>query len=122
IVGEWVGEKLVLGGKEVPPAKGVRGMRFTFADDGKFTVHGDGDKPESGTYKIDPKKDPPEIDLNAPTGKMTQTTLGLDKVEGDTLTICITLTLGQKNAQRPAKLESPEDSDVMLMQFKRVKK
>jgi uncharacterized protein (TIGR03067 family) len=122
IVGEWVGEKLVMGGKEVPPAKGVKGMRFTFAEDGKFTAHGDADKPDTGTYKIDAKKDPPELDLIVPTGKATEATLGIYKIEGDTLTICITFTFGQKGAKRPAKLESPDDSDVMLMTFKRAKK
>jgi len=123
IIGEWVGEKFVMSGKELPTAKGVKGMRFTFLEDGKFTIHGDGEIPESGTYKVAPKKDPPEIDLTSPTGKPSQMTPGIYKVEGDILTICFTFALGgDKPAQRPTRLESPKNSDLILMQFKRAKK
>src|SRR5262245_50913567 len=123
IIGEWIGEKFVMSGTEMPAAKGGKGMRFTFKDDGKFTIHGKGEVPESGTYKIDPKKDPSEIDLTSPEGKPPHSTPGIYKVEGDTLTICFTFALGdEKPAQRPTKFDSPKNSDLILMQFKRTKK
>jgi uncharacterized protein (TIGR03067 family) len=121
IVGEWVGEKLVIGGKEMPPAKGVKGLRFTFAEDGKVTVENDKSDPETGTYKIDGKKDPAEIDLLMEVEKNKPATLGLYKVDGDTLTLCFEFTLGDK-AERPTKIESPAGSNFMLMTFKRAKK
>lgn len=123
IVGEWVGEKLVIGGKEMPLAKGLKGVRFTFTEDGKFTVQNESETPETGTYKVDPKKDPAEIDLVQPLGTKNGPTLGVYRIEGDTLTMCFAFTLaGPKAPPRPAKLESPADSDIMLMTFKRAKK
>jgi uncharacterized protein (TIGR03067 family) len=105
----------------MPPAKGVKGLRFTFAEDGKVTVQNDKSDPETGTYKIDGKKDPAEIDLLMEVEKNKPATLGLYKVDGDTLTLCFQFTLGDK-AERPTKIESAAGSNIMLMTFKRVKK
>jgi uncharacterized protein (TIGR03067 family) len=121
IVGEWVGEKFVMSGKEVPAAKGVKGLRFTFTEDGKVTVQNDKSDPETGTYKIDGTKDRAEIDLLMDVEKNRAATLGLYKVDGDTLTLCFEFTLGDK-AERPTKIESPAGSSIMLMTFKRAKK
>lgn len=118
IVGEWNGEKAISGGKEKPAPEG--GIVFIFAADGKLSVQeGNRGKPEGATYKIDPKKDPAEIDFIPPPDKKEPNVQGIYKIEGDTLTICIS---GGPDAVRPTKFESPEGARTMLMILKRAKK
>jgi uncharacterized protein (TIGR03067 family) len=119
IVGEWIGEKAVRAGKERPVPEG--GITFTFTADGKMTVkEGARDAKEGATYKLDTKKNPAEIDLIPPAGKDEPNILGIFKIEGDTLTICI--GGGSKEAsERPTKFESAEGSKTMLMTLKRKK-
>ena len=119
IVGEWVGVKAVAGGKERPVPAG--GVTFTFTADGKFLVReGKREKADEGTYKVDPRKDPAEIDIMAPEDKKQGTIPGIYKVEGDTLTLCI--ARGGPESERPTKFESPDGARVMLMTMKRAKK
>jgi uncharacterized protein (TIGR03067 family) len=119
IVGEWVGEKAITGGKEKPVPDG--GISFNFTDDGKLVVkegtRGDAASYKTGSYKIDAKKNPAEIDIIPPPDKKEPTIQGIFKIEGDTLTICI----GHDTA-RPTKFESAEGAKTMLMILKRAKK
>jgi uncharacterized protein (TIGR03067 family) len=116
IVGEWVGEKAVSGGKEKPVPEG--GISFTFTADGKLMVtEGKREKPDAGSYKIDSKKNPAEIDIMPPPDKKEPTIHGIYKIDGDTLTICI-----GHETDRPTKFESPEGAKTMLMILKRAKK
>jgi uncharacterized protein (TIGR03067 family) len=118
IVGEWIGEKAVRGGKERPVPEG--GITFNFAADGKLTVKEGAREPKDGaTYKVDAKKSPAEIDIIPPVGKDEPTIQGIFKIDGDTLTICIT---GGQGGERPTKFESPEGSRTMLMILKRAKR
>lgn len=117
IVGEWVGETAVSGGKPKPPAPDG-GITFTFTADGKLLVReGKRDKPEEGTYKADPKKSPAEIDLVPQTAGNGPTLQGIYKIDGDTLTFCFAL-----GAERPTEFASPVGSQVMLITCKRAKK
>src|SRR5215213_5591308 len=114
--GEWAAEKFVEGGRERD-----RPIRFTFGPDGKFGVReGSREKAEEGSYQADPKKDPAEVDILPPAGKTAPPILGIYKVEGDTLTLCV--AKGGPDARRPAKFESPAGSRVSLFTLKRVKK
>ena len=80
-------------------------------------VEGGKERDEHGTYKLDAKKKPAEIDITPP--KEDGTHLGIFKIDGDTLTIC----MSDKGAsERPTKFESPEGSKVMLLTLKRAKK
>ena len=118
IVGTWVGEKAVAGGKEQPVPPG--GISFTFGPDGKLTVtEGKQNKPDSGTYKTDPKKDPAEIEIIPPAEKKEPTVQGIYKVDGDTLLLAFSRG---KGGNRPTKFESPEGSDVIVITLKRDKK
>ena len=115
VVGEWDGEKAVRGGMERPIPDG--GVKVTFTADGKMIFKEGNKDAEEGTYKVDAKKNPPEIDLSPP--KEDGTLLGIYKLDGDTLTIC----LSDKNStDRPTKFESPEGTNLMLVTLKRVKK
>ena len=120
IVGEWTGEKATAGGKDKPVPPG--GVIFVFTADGMLMVKEGGRvDAKAGGFTHDPKKTPAEIDLVEPGGKGS--ILGIYKIEGDTLPLCI---LGGNVAGgapgRPSKFESPEGSQTMLMTFKRVKK
>ena len=121
IVGEWVGEKAVAAGKELPVPEG--GVGFTFAEDGKVQIReGRRDKPDSGTYKVDAKKDPAEIDLIPPPDKKEPMVLGIYKIDGDTLTLAFAKGPGAGGGGRPTKFESPEGSEVIVITMKRAKK
>jgi uncharacterized protein (TIGR03067 family) len=118
IVGEWAGEKAVAGGQEKPVPEG--GITFVFTADGKLTVkEGSREKPDAGSYKLDPKKDPPEIDIIPPADKKDPPVAGIYKLDGDTLTLCFGR---DKEGGRPTKFESPEGSNTIVMTLKRVKK
>ena len=125
IVGEWVPESMTMGGKMnlKPPA----GMRYEFTADGQWISRREGAaaKGVPRDYKLDPKANPPTIDVapiaTAPAGvavAAAQPMLGIYKLEGDTLTICF----GVNGEERPKTFESPEGSRVMMMVLKRVKK
>src|SRR5262245_51832056 len=119
IVGEWAGEKAIAAGKEQPVPKG--GITFTFTADGKLTVtEGERKKDDTGSYKVDAKKDPAEVDIIPPADKKEPTVQGIYKVDGDTLTLCF--SRGKAGAARPTKFEAPEGSDAIVITLKRVKK
>ena len=121
IVGEWAGEKAVSGGKELPVPDG--GVVFTFTADGGviFKEAGRGREDRAGaTYKVDPKKDPAEIDLIPPPDKKEPMLQGIYKLDGDTLTLCF--GRGRPGAERPKSFESPEGAETVVMTLKRKKK
>src|SRR5688572_32146612 len=106
IVGDWVGVTAVTGGKDRPAPEG--GVTFSFAADGKLSIkEGGRDRPAARTYKVDPKKDPAEIDILPLEGKDAPAALGIYKIDGDTLTLCIG---GAAPSERPTKFASPEGS------------
>src|SRR5947209_7994926 len=115
IVGEWVGESGVRGGKpDNPPA----GTSITFTADGKVLFKEGADKKaEEGTYKIDAKKTPAELDIVPSLGDKAPTLVGIYKIEGDTLSMCIAM-----GGDRPKEFAAPAGSEVMLVTCKRAKK
>jgi uncharacterized protein (TIGR03067 family) len=97
------------------------GIVFTFTADGGLTVkEGNRTKPEGASYKVDPKKDPAEIDLIPPPDKKEPTLQGIYRLDGDTLTLCF--GRGGPGAERPKKFESPEGAETVVMTLKRAKK
>ena len=116
LVGEWVAEAAVSGGEAGPAPKGVT---YTFAADGTLTITGGRGKPGALAYKADPAKDPVHIDLLPPGGAGGPAGVGIYKVDGDTLTLCVA---SGKGAERPARFESPKGSRVMLMTLRRARK
>jgi uncharacterized protein (TIGR03067 family) len=112
IVGEWTGQKATFGGEDRPIPEG--GVVFEFTADGKVTIREAKKNPEPADYKVDPKKDPAEIDVTPPAGEKQPTMLGIYKVEKDILTICMA-----RGGERPKKFESPKDSPTMLIVLKR---
>jgi uncharacterized protein (TIGR03067 family) len=73
---------------------------------------------EVGSFTVDPKADPPTIDLEVTReGKPFTTYLGIYRVADDTLT----LALAPKTEDRPTKFESVKGESVVLWVCKRVK-
>jgi uncharacterized protein (TIGR03067 family) len=114
IVGEWAAESAVANGKPDNPPPGTT---WTFTADGKsiLTIGGVIGSTES-KYTTDAKKDPPWIDVEqGPKGAPFK---GIYKVDGDTLTLCVDATVGE----RPTKFVSSAGSKALLITLKRVKK
>jgi uncharacterized protein (TIGR03067 family) len=118
-VGTWVGVKAVAGGMDLPVPDG--GIEFTLTADGQlFVKEGPREKPEAGSYKLDAKKEPAEIDLVPPAGKNDPTILGIYKLDGDTLTLCFGKGRGAA-AERPKAFESPAGAEVIVITMTRKK-
>lgn len=112
IVGEWSPASAVRGGKpDLPPP----GTTIVFTADGKVQMKAGKQENEDGTYKIDHKKDPAEIEILPPKGE--EKVIGIFKFEKDSLILCLS-----KTKDRPTKFESPEGSKDMLITLQRVKK
>ena len=118
IVGEWVVESAMTAGKARPQAGDP--LKYVFTADGKWIVYR-GERKLTGDqrgYVTDAKKDPPTIDLTIDVADQeTRKTLGIFKVEGDTLTLCI----GRINGDRPKNYEATPEAPATLYVFKRVK-
>jgi len=93
IQGTWNATKVRHGGQEMIPAENVQ---MVFAGD-RVTSHFPGLAPLSGTFRLDPSKDPKEIDLIFPAGV---TWRGMYGLEGDQLQLCIDL----QARERPVSL------------------
>lgn len=116
LLGEWVGEKAESGGMPLPIPVG--GVSLEFKPDGKLVMGDGGKPPEEAGYTADAKKDPHEIDLMPPAaGGKVMTMVGIYKVEGDTLMLCLAAV-----GERPKKFESGAGQATILMTFKRAKK
>lgn len=117
MVGTWAIEKAELGGKDV--AATLKGSKLTIETGGKYSsdVGGQSDK---GTFTVDEKKSPKAMDIKseaAPDLK-DKTLPAIYELKGDTLTVCYGLDF----KTRPAKFESPDKSEVLLVTYKREKK
>lgn len=114
IVGEWIPESAVIGGKNDPPPAGAT---FEFTKDGKAIMKEPGEKGDEMKYTLDWKKDPMEIDLKEGNGMKDMSLPGIFKLDGDTLMICIAF-----GGDRPKTFTSPANSTNMLITLKRAKK
>ena len=91
--GTWNATKVRHGGQEMIPEENVQ---MVFAGD-RVTSHFPGMPALSGTFRLDPSKDPKEIDLIFPAGV---TWRGIYRMEGDQLQLCIDL----QARERPVSL------------------
>jgi uncharacterized protein (TIGR03067 family) len=116
LIGEWVPESAILGGKNDPPPPG---SSITFTKEGKCFVKEGGDaKPDSMSFTFDAKKDPAEIDISEPRAGMGEKAIkGIYKIDGDTMQMCLSI-----DGERPKAFASPAGSQSILITLKRVKK
>jgi RNA polymerase sigma factor (sigma-70 family) len=114
ILGTWDYVSVETKGENLPQ-KEIKGARMIFAAEGKFTaINSKGEK--KGTYKLDPAKKPREITTTNDDGKKH---LGIYKLDGDTLTICMHQEDG---AARPTEFATSKDTKLVLVVLKREKK
>src|SRR4051812_37925388 len=116
--GEWQVTAWEQGGNALP-AEALEGSRWTVKGD-KYTFVM-GANTEEGTFKLDPAKKPPAIDLDITSGNCKgNAQVGIYKVEGDTITFCF----NRPGATgRPTEFKSTEDGDTFIVAtLKRKKK
>ena len=114
-VGDWLVESVMVAGQvqSVPP-----GMIIRLGADGKFERRGpDGTVVIGGTFTVDAKQTPAQIDIKHQDDQQAgPTSKSIFKLDGDTLTICT-----DHNDSRPKKFESLAGSNSVLMVLKRKK-
>ncbi|MBM4069119.1 MAG: TIGR03067 domain-containing protein [Planctomycetes bacterium] len=121
---------LVWAGDAAKDKKAIQGTWiFTAGEkEGSLTFTGDkfkaviGDESYKGTFKIDPSKDPPAIDMSVKEGKKYEgmTSLGIYKLEKNKLTWCANEP-GRK--ERPKEFsETQGDMKFLLVVMQRKKK
>jgi uncharacterized protein (TIGR03067 family) len=88
----------------------LKDMKLTFKDDAVMNSrHPDG----KGTFKLDPEKKPPALDLVVTVGKETRTHRAIYELKGDALRICSALGEGE----RPTEFTSK--GDLIILTFQR---
>src|SRR5262245_41917808 len=119
IKGTWTVEEFKVNGREAP--KDVReALKMVFDGDKMTFGGGKGEEAREFTFKLDPDKKPKVIDTTALTGPYKgNTQAGIYKLDGDTLTIC--MSNDPKAKEAPADFESKEGSNLVLFTLKRAK-
>jgi uncharacterized protein (TIGR03067 family) len=112
LVGAWESVKVIGDGNPIDLT-----MKIVFTPTEAHVWH-DGVRmmDEDGRWAIDATKNPATIDID-PNRKGDKRELGILKIEGDTLTICVIL---EGDGPRPTEFKSAADSKTTLVQFKRV--
>lgn len=121
LVGEWVAEKVLSSGEEVPAEKFPFELHFTESQliykfvgriQGKDRVH---------DIQLDASQNPPTIDITRTVGDKKITVLAIFKLNDDQLSVCFTRTSdGNPSETRPTSFESTKDtgSDLMILRRK----
>lgn len=74
-------------------------------------------KDDSISYKIDTSKSPAHITTTETKAGKTETSYGIYKIDGDTLTIC--MVESEKAEDRPKEFKSAKNSRTMLLTLKK---
>jgi uncharacterized protein (TIGR03067 family) len=112
--GTWVMAALEVDGKEVGVEK-IQGATLTIKGD-RYSVKAK-DKVNGCVIRLDPKKDPPAIDMIfTQPGAGDKTHKGIYKIEGDTFRICRGLGAEQ---ERPGQLATWPNTGYFVVTWKK---
>ncbi len=113
VAGTWNVTGVIDGGKKVPDEIFTKvKIAITFKD-GKYSASTDGKEEEAGTYTINAKTKPAQIDLLPTTGKdKGKAQLGLIKIDGEVMTFAATKN-GDKD--RPKNFEGGDNITVIVL-------
>jgi uncharacterized protein (TIGR03067 family) len=113
IVGVWEITSFHFNGKD---RSATLNATWEFTADGRWLITTNGkDTPGDRRYKSDLSADPATVDLDAGPG--TDPRLGIFRVDGDSMTLCIV----SGRPQRPAGFDAPPGSANWLYALERVK-
>jgi len=115
VEGEWSVESSLMGGKPDGLLEKNPIDKIVITTEKWVVVRGGIDS-IGANLVLDPKQNPPHLDLNMPGG-MGPGTKAIYKLDGDSLVVCYVT-----GGERPTKIESPPDSNVRMMTLKRLKK
>ena len=112
LVGRWTLESISVAGAKMSDMR----VSLTLTAGGRFES-ALADKVQTGTYRANPKADPPELDTVLPgPGQQSQTSRVIYMVDGDTLTVC-----AGADGKRPPSFDAPANSMQIRMVFRRAK-
>jgi uncharacterized protein (TIGR03067 family) len=127
--GTWIVNAMEWGGKSLPKEL-MKGYKFVFAGNkltwdaaigmmskmGKVTAR-DGEFPCD--FKIDPAKEPKQIDITLHLKQGDRTVLGIYEIKGDTLKVCY---FASTTGKRPVEFSTNDNLSVGLIVLTRAKK
>jgi uncharacterized protein (TIGR03067 family) len=112
--GTWRVTSFVSDGAEAPPE--VAGKMSRVVEGDHVVWKRDGNSFAGTTVELDPARDPKALDVIPDGGKLKgKRVLGIYKLDGDTLTIC----MAAPDQDRPTVFEAGKGSQRTLMTFKR---
>ena len=113
--GVWIATSMEINGEPAPTAE-VKATRFAFKGEKLLFRHSKDDgKEEQGTFKVDPKKSPKQLDITI----KNKTLHGIYEVKNDQLKVCF--ETGDKRENRPTKFATNKEEELVLIVFKRQK-
>jgi len=118
MLGTWIGVSLEQDGTKLED-EAAENMSVTFDAQGKFTVKVEGDEFMTGTYKLDPTKDPKEVDYSWTQDGIQKKVVAIYKLDGDKLTVC---GAEEGDETRPKEFESKSGSRRTQLTYKRDKR
>jgi uncharacterized protein (TIGR03067 family) len=116
IKGTWVVTSIQKEGKTID---NVGDLKFVFSDAKMTVTEAQNEDAAEGTFKLDPSKNPREIDIAYEKGPQKGTKMkGIYAVEGDSLKMCFCLLKmgATEQAKVPAKFEGSEVQIYFVLQ------
>jgi uncharacterized protein (TIGR03067 family) len=117
--GSWVWVNIGAGLTDQAANERIKSGRVVTVFDGDaMIVKDDGKERQRATYRLDPGKNPKEIDVTITQGTQTLLLKGIYLLEGDDLKLC----LGAPGADRPTEFIAKPGSQTGLWVLKREKR
>ncbi|HUT09094.1 MAG TPA: TIGR03067 domain-containing protein [Thermoguttaceae bacterium] len=93
------------------------GAKLTFTGNKVIAKDKDGKVRQESTFKLDPTKNPKQMDVIVTRNEKTEVQEAIYSLDGDTLKVCG----AEAGKPRPTKFKTKESGDAMLLVLKRVK-